>query len=87
LNHVSSSFTLSSDDSDAPVTVNLSVNHGNADAVVSETLGDEQTPLLGAANRTVQVDKDIGFFESLVYMFVQNYGFAILSVPIVFQQG
>lgn len=32
-------------------------------------------------------EKNVGFIESLCYAFVANYGFAILGVPLVFQQA
>ena len=32
-------------------------------------------------------DKNVGFLESLCYAFVANYGFAILGVPMIFQQA
>lgn len=76
----------STDDHQPTVRIDLSVNQKD-DAPSESPALDENAPLLFRNNRTVKVEKDIGFFESLVYMFVQNYGFAILSVPIVFQQG
>jgi hypothetical protein len=63
---------------------------------LGESSGDEvveytsEFPMYESSGRTVSsggTPKNVNFLESLCYAFVQNYGFAILGVPLVFQQS
>lgn len=54
---------------------------------VEESTAEEKGGESGDLGGRKVADKNVGFIESLCYAFVANYGFAILGVPLVFQQA